>query len=59
VGWPKREFTFWPWHGNRDPNQYQRNNAVRVHRSVEPFVKAGRYRIENAVYVDDDVPVVC
>jgi hypothetical protein len=56
AGWPKREFTFWPWHGHRDPNQYPRNNAVRVHRSVEPFVKAGRYQIENAVYVDDEPP---
>jgi len=59
VGWPKREFTFWPWHGYRDPNHYQRNNVVQVHRSVEPLVKAGHYRIQNALYVDDDVPLVC
>ena len=57
VGWPKRERTFWPWHGNRDPNLYRRDDAVLVHRSVEPLVKAGRYRIQNALYVDDAVPV--
>jgi hypothetical protein len=57
VGWPKREWTFWPWHGHRDPNVYQRNNAVLVHRSVQPFVEAGRYRIQNVHYVDDDVSV--
>jgi uncharacterized protein (DUF2235 family) len=54
VGWPKRAFTFWPWHGARDPKEYQRNNAVLVHKSVEPFVKSGRYQIENAVYVEDE-----
>ena len=59
VGWPKREWTFWPWHGNRNPNLHQRNGAVLVHRSVEPFVKAGHYRIQNALYVDDGVPLAC
>ena len=49
---------YWPWHGHRDPNLYRRNNVVLVHRSVEPFVKAGRYRIQNAQYVDD-VSVSC
>ena len=57
VGWPKREWTFWPWHGHRDPNVYQRNNAVLVHRSVQPFVEAGCYRIQNVQYVDDEVSV--
>jgi uncharacterized protein (DUF2235 family) len=57
VTWPRRDWTFWPWHGHRDPNLYQRNNVVLVHRSVEPFVKAGRYRIRNAHYVDDDESV--
>jgi hypothetical protein len=54
IGWPKRELMVWPWHGHRDPNLYKRNNAVLVHRSVEPFVKAGDYQIRNAAYVDDE-----
>lgn len=53
FGWPKRPFTWWPIDGDRDINSYRREGPLLLHRSIEPYLKAGRYHIEDVAFVDD------
>jgi uncharacterized protein (DUF2235 family) len=52
-GWPKHPLTFWPISGHRDVTRYRREGALLLHRSVEEYVKKGRYRLEDVRFVDD------
>jgi uncharacterized protein (DUF2235 family) len=53
LGWPKRPRTWWPISGRRDINANRREGALLLHRSVEPYLKAGRYHVEDFAFVDD------
>jgi uncharacterized protein (DUF2235 family) len=52
-GWPKHPLTFRPTTGHRDVNLYRREGPLLLHRSVEEYVRKGRYSFEDYQFVDD------
>jgi hypothetical protein len=53
LGWPKWPLTWWPISGRRNVNAYRRKGPLLLHRSVEPYLNAGCYQIEDVEFVDD------